>query len=95
MLFVIHGLDKSDGATKREKNYPAHKAFLADATKFGVRIVMSGPLVADDGLTPVGSHFVIEASDRKIVETFHHADPFFKAGVWNNSTITAFLKKIG
>ncbi len=95
MLFVIHALDQADAAAKRATHYPAHKAFLATAPDYGVKIVMSGPLVADDGQTPVGSHFVVEVADRKSAETFHHADPFFKAGVWNDSTVTAFLKRIG
>lgn len=96
MLFVIHALDKAGGSTdQRKEHYPAHHAFLADHAKLGVKIVMSGPLVANDGATPVGSHFVIEAPDRTTAEAFHHADPFYKVGVWGNSTVTPFIKKIG
>ena len=42
-------------------NYDAHKAFLSDTSRFGVKIVMSGPLVSDDGQTMIGSLFLIEA----------------------------------
>jgi uncharacterized protein YciI len=95
LLFVIHALDKPDGSVRRQKAYPAHHAFLADAAKWGISIVMSGPLTADDGTTPIGSHFVIEAPDRKAADAFHHADPFFMADVWEKATITAFIKKKG
>jgi len=95
VLFVIHGFDKADGAAKRKKNYPAHRAHLADAAKWGVTIVMSGPLVADDGSAPIGSHIIIEAPDRKAAEAFHHADPFYGADVWASTSVTAFLKKNG
>lgn len=95
MLFVIHVLDKDDGFAKRMEHYPAHKAYLADATKLGVTIVMSGPLMKDDGETPVGSHFVIEVPDRKTAENFHKNDPFYKAGVWAPATVTAFVKRQG
>ncbi len=95
MLFVIHGFDRADAPAKREKHFPAHKAFLAEAGKWGVKIVMSGPLTKDDGATPIGSHFVIEAPDRAAVEAFHRADPFFAAQVWEKTEITAFLKRIG
>lgn len=95
MLYVIHARDAADAAPKRSTHYPAHKAFLNDAPKFGVTIIMSGPLVADDGETRLGSHFVLEAASRKEVEAFHHADPFYKASVWKDVFITAFLKTIG
>jgi len=61
----------------------------------GMRTVMSGPLVEDDGQTMNGSLFVIEAEDRKAVEDFHHRDPFYLAGVWERVTITAYIKRVG
>jgi len=56
---------------------------------------MSGPLVANDGVTPIGSHFVIEAAELEKAKAFHHADPFFVAGLWENSSVTTFIKRIG
>ncbi len=95
MLFVIHAFDKANGHPVRMANYDAHKSFLTQDEKYGVRIIMSGPLVADDGETPIGSHFVVEAADRAAVEAFHHADPFYAAGVWESPSITAFVKRRG
>lgn len=95
MLYVIHALDKPGAAALRQQHYAAHKAFLDEAPRFGVRIVMSGPLTQDDGVTPIGSHFVLEAPDRAAAEAFHHADPFYAAGLWASSTVTAFLKRRG
>ncbi len=95
MFFVIHALDKPDALPTRLAHYEAHKAFLSDTTKFGVRIVMSGPLVEDDDATAKGSMFVVEATDRAAVEAFHHADPFHAAGIWAQVSITAFLKRQG
>lgn len=95
MLFVIHAFDKADGTSRRLAHYDAHKAFLAEHSKWGVRIVISGPLVADDAVTPIGSHFVVEAPDRKTVEAFHRADPFYAADVWEKPTVTAFIKRYG
>jgi uncharacterized protein YciI len=51
MLFVIHARDKAGALPTRLANYDAHKAFLSDTSPHGVWIVMSGPLVADDGTT--------------------------------------------
>ena len=43
MLFAIHALDRDGALPTRLANYDAHKAFLADTSRFGVTIVMSGP----------------------------------------------------
>ena len=95
MLFIIHALDRPDALPTRLENYDAHKAFLSDTSRFGIKIVMSGPLVADDGKTMIGSFFLVEASGRAEVEAFHHADPFFAAKIWKSVTITAFLRRQG
>jgi uncharacterized protein len=95
VLFVIHAKDKPGALATRLDNYDAHKAFLSDTSPHGVRIVMSGPLVADDETTMTGSLFVVEASDRATVELFNRADPFNVAGIWENVAITGFLRRQG
>ena len=95
MLFIINGIDKADGLPLRLAHYEAHKAFLSDTSAFGVKIVMSGPLVADDGTSMIGSFFLIEAPDRATVERFNAADPFKQADIWERVTITGFLRRQG
>jgi uncharacterized protein YciI len=93
MLYVIHALDRPGALPVRLRHYDAHKAYLADTAKAGVRIVMSGPLVAEDGETAIGSLLVVEAETLTDVEAFNRADPFHAAGIWDKVTITAFLKR--
>ena len=95
MLFVIHAKDKPGALPTRLANYDAHRAFLSDTSPHGVRIVMSGPLVADDETTMIGSLFIVEASDRATVERFNQVDPFNLAGIWENVAITGFLRRQG
>lgn len=95
MLFAIHALDKAGALELRFANYDAHKAFLGDTSAYGVRIVMSGPLVADDGETMMGSLFLLEAESREAVARFNEADPFHKAGIWERVTITGFIRRQG
>jgi uncharacterized protein YciI len=95
MLFAIHAVDHAGALDKRLDHYDAHKTFLSDTAPFGVTIVMSGPLTADDGQTMIGSLFLVEAAERAAVERFHHADPFFAAGIWQTVTITGFLRRQG
>ena len=95
MLFAIHALDETGALPRRLANYDAHKAFLADTSPFGVRIVMSGPLTADDGETMIGSLFIVEAQDRRSVDRFNQADPFYAAGIWERVAITGFIHRQG
>ena len=92
MHFAIHCLDKPDALTARLAHYDEHKAYLASASP--VAIVVSGPLLADDGETMIGSLFVVEADDRAAVEGFHRNDPFFLNGVWERAEIHPFLKRV-
>jgi uncharacterized protein YciI len=95
MLFVIHALDKPGALDARLANYDAHKAFLSNTSALNVKISMSGPLVADDGSTMIGSLFVVEAADRATVERFNAADPFHSAGIWDRVSITGFIRRQG
>jgi uncharacterized protein YciI len=93
MLFAIHAVDREGALPKRLENYAAHRAYLQEAGKHGVKIVISGPLTKDDGETMIGSLFVIEAESRDAVEKFNANDPFRKADIWERVTITGFLKR--
>ena len=91
MHFIIHALDKKDAVPTRLANYEAHKAYLAKAT---LKTLISGPLVADDGETMIGSCFLVEAASKDEVLAFHNADPFKAAGVWEHVDINPFLKRV-
>jgi uncharacterized protein YciI len=95
MLYVIHALDKDGALPVRLAHYDEHKAFLADTSQYGVNIVMSGPLVSDDGATMIGSLFLVDAPDRDAVVRFNAADPFARAELWASLAITAFMRRQG
>jgi len=90
MKIVVHCLDHENALSLRLANYEAHKAYLASGS---VRTVISGPLLALDGETMIGSLFLIEAEYREIAERFNSGDPFNKAGIWDHVTIMAFSKR--
>lgn len=95
MLFAIHALDRAGALSTRLAHYDAHKAFLSDTSRFGITIVMSGPLVSDDGETMIGSLFLVDAPSRTEVEVFNRADPFAAAGIWERVSITGFVRRQG
>ena len=91
MHYVIHCLDKPGALQTRLDNYDKHKAYLSAPP---VKIVISGPLVAEDGETMIGSFFLVEADAMAQVQAFHDADPFKAAGVWHEVRINPFLKRM-
>lgn len=91
MHFIIHCLDRPGSADTRRTHLEAHKAFIAAAP---VKVVISGPLLAEDNHTPIGSCFLIEADNLAQVEALHRNDPFHKAGLWDRVSILPFLKRV-
>ncbi len=91
MHFIIHCLDKPDALPERLAHYEAHKAYLGQAP---VRILVSGPLLAPDHETMIGSFFLVEAETAEAVQAFHDADPFRQAGIWERVSINPFLKRM-
>ena len=91
MLFVVHCLDKPDALPRRLAAYDAHKARLA---KNEVPSIVSGPLVAGDGETMIGSLMILEAEWRADVEAYVAADPFVAADVWASVSIEAFVMRV-
>jgi uncharacterized protein YciI len=95
MLFVVHATDKKDILPTRAKFYRAHRIHLDEAAEHDVDVVTAGTLVADDGETPVGSIFVIDASDRAAVDAFVRSDPYHVNRVWETVQIHGYNKKRG
>jgi uncharacterized protein YciI len=95
MLFVIHAVDKTDGMPTRAKFYRAHRIHLDQAERYDVDVVTAGTLVADDGETPAGSVFVIDAKDRAAVDAFVRSDPYHVNKVWETVQIHGYNKKRG
>ncbi len=91
MHYVIHCLDHPDNVQRRLDNYEAHKAYLGTKP---ISIVISGPVLADDEATMIGSCFLVEAGSLGEAEAFNANDPFKKAGVWEKISIRPFLKRM-
>ena len=95
MLFVIHALDKKGEMPTRAKHYRDHRIHLDRAEDYGVDVITAGTLLSDDGETPCGSIFVIDAASRAAVERFVRSDPYHLNGVWERPDIHGYSKKRG
>ena len=91
MLFVIFCIDKPGMAETRKATMPAHIDYVATKP---IDVKMSGPLVADDGETVIGSLFVVDAADRAEVEAFQRNDPLVAADIWDSVEVRAFIKRV-
>ena len=95
MLFVVHAMDRKDALPIRAKLWRAHRIHLDEAPRHGVEVVTAGPLVDDDGETPIGSLFIVDAKDRAALDAFTRSDPYLANGVWETIEIHAYNKKRG
>ena len=91
MLFTMFCIDKPGVMETRQEVMPAHIEYLSTEP---VKIVMSGPLVADDGETIVGSLYLFEAEDRAAVDAFQANDPLVQADIWETIEVRAFNKRV-
>lgn len=89
MNFALTCIDKAGHGHVRTENRPAHLDYLKGQVD---RLLIAGPLLADDGESVLGSLLVIEAADRAEAEAFAAGDPYAKAGLFDSVTIKAFKK---
>lgn len=92
MLFVMFCIDRPGVEEKRRQVIPAHIEYLATNP---IKIVMSGPLVTDDGGKTIGSLYMLEAVNRAEIEKFQRADPLYNADIWEMVEVRAFNKRLG
>jgi hypothetical protein len=91
--FIIHAVDRSGALNVRAKHYRAHRIHLDRAGDNGVSVITAGTLVAEDGETPVGSLFVLEAPNRPSIDAFTRSDPYRVNGVWEKVDVHYYNRK--
>jgi uncharacterized protein len=84
MLYLIDCEDKPDGGAIRAGNRDAHFAYLAAHHDI---VVLGGALLAEDGVTRIGSSFVVNVPSREAAEAFSRNEPFTKAGLFREVRI--------
>jgi uncharacterized protein YciI len=92
MHWIVYCIDKPDGFALREANTAKHRAYLETRP---IELVTSGPLMDDAGEKKIGSFFLVEAQTRDDVETFNRNDPFFALGLWSETRIHRFQRRVG
>ena len=87
MLFAIHMIDRPHAKQLRAEVASAHKAFVGQHLN---AMYVGGPLLDDDGKTPVGSLIVMDFPNRAAAEAFIAEEPYNRAGLFEQVTIRCF-----
>lgn len=77
----------ADALSKRDAAMHAHVSYLG-ARKDRIRFV--GPMLGDDGVTPIGSWMMIDAPDRASAAAFIADEGFNRAGMFSGIEIKRF-----
>ena len=59
-----------------------------------IKTLISGPLTNETGDIMNGSFFMVEAETIQEIKDFQINDPIYKAGVWDEITISPFIKRV-
>ena len=86
-LFVFHGLDKPGALELRKATRQTHLDWLASLSP---RVKIGGPMLTEDGATPLGSMLVIEADSLEAAKAEYARDPYNAAGLWQTTSVRPF-----
>ncbi len=78
MPFLIIAFDHPDQDAQREAVREAHRAHLA---ALGDRLLASGALLADDGVSIIGGASLIDTESEEEARCFEQDDPYARAGI--------------
>ena len=89
MLWAISRVAGPNFAAMREMGLQAHLDYLR--SQKGI-LVVSGATLTDDGKEVTGSMLIVNVGSRAEAQAFVDDDPFQKAGMFTNVTITRMRK---
>lgn len=89
MYYAITCLDKPASEAIRMANRQAHLDYLKG---FKDKVLIAGPLLADDGARMVGSLLVLDFPDRRAADDFAGGDPYNKAGLFASTVVRPWRK---
>jgi uncharacterized protein YciI len=89
MHFAIISQDKPDGLELRMSTREVHLDYLRAA---GDGLLVAGPILGEDGETPIGSIVIVEAESLDAAKAFAAGDPYAEAGLFQSSAVMPWRK---
>jgi uncharacterized protein YciI len=90
MLIALMAHDKPGALEIRKANRPAHLEYL----KKDDAVAQAGPLLDDAG-GMIGSLIILDLPDMAAAQDWAENDPYAKAGLFENVTLTQWNRVIG
>jgi len=81
--------DKPGSGEVRKNARPAHLEYLE---KHRPQILVTGPMLAEDGETPNGSLLILDFPDLAAAKAFVAGDPYNQAGLFESVTVKPWRK---
>lgn len=91
-MFMMQGFDDAGGAEIRKATRPAHLEWIAT---LGDKVKLGGPMLNEDGTTPVGSVIFLEAASLEEAKAIYAEDPYRHAKLWRRIEIRPFAVVAG
>ena len=92
MYVMATCMDAPETGEKRAETRPDHLAFLDE---LGDRVKLGGPILAEDGETPVGSFLILEVENLAEAEALLADDPYRMAGVFETVDLKPWRGVLG
>jgi len=89
MLFIVRFTDKPECLAIRKEFMPAHLQWLE---KHHNIILVAGSLRTEPDAAPAGAVWIVEAKDRKDIESLLQSDPFWNKGLRQSYEIMCWSK---
>lgn len=84
--FILLCRDKPGAIAIRQETRPAHLDYI---TEMGGRVLLAGPML-NEADAPIGSMLIIDAADAAEAKTITKADPYAKAGLFEDVQILPY-----
>lgn len=84
MPYLIVCRDGEDTNLLRSEHLPAHRDYVDQHAE---QLLLSGPLIEDEGETRTGQLFVLDVPNKRAAEKFVQQDPFTTAGIFAQISI--------
>ena len=92
MLVSIYCKDAPGGAEHRRAKMAEHLQHIEEIED---RIKVAGPIMGSDGEGPVASLLIFEVDSLDEATGMLHADPYYRADVWQEINIQEFKGVVG
>lgn len=90
MPYLVYARDWEGMEAQREQVRTAHRDYLRS---MGEKLLASGALLDEDGVTVIGGMSLIDADNRSEAEKFADNDPYAKVGIRKETLIVKWRKR--